>query len=816
MLRPRFQLAPLALATALTTSSLMTSSAWAQTGPARTAVAINLSIPSQPLMQALNELARQARLELIAAPDLVAGKTAPAVSGPLTARQALDRLLVGSGLVADIEGSNVFVKRASEASTSNSTLAPVTVTAQAERSGATEGTGSYATDSMSTATGLALSPRQTPQSVSIVTRQQMDDFNLTTLQDIAKVTPGIYIKNPSITDQESVFYSRGFALQNINVDGLPLDVTGFNSRNVSADLIMYDRVEIVRGATGLMEGAATPSGSVNLVRKRPTAEPLLNSTLSVGSWSNRHITLDASRALNASGSVRARIAGGWRDADSFVDVTNTTNGSLYGILEADLTSDLTLGVGAYSQRTRTDGVFVGLPTYVDGRHMDLPRSTFLNNADTYQDRDNDAVFADLEQRLANGWRLKLGATRIEAESDTRNTQNSRIAGEATRFRQTETGWRYGSRQTVVDLRARGPVQWFGRQHEIALGASYRNDDSVAAEAWGGGIARTIDIATWNPYAYGLTGSVPSDGDLWGRKTREKAIYASGNFSLADPLHLILGGRLGWYEQNTTGWYTNTPNWKRSLHESAKFVPYAGIVYDLDSQHSIYGSATQSYQPQSAVDVNGNTLDPLTGTSYEVGVKGEYFGRRLNASAAIYRMRQSNRAMRDDLNCPTAGNVSCYRAAGEVQSDGVDLQVAGMLQPGWQMSAGYTYVTAKYTKDSNVANVGQRLNTDEPQHLFKLYTSYRLPGQYGRWSINGSINAQSKLYRSETEYRTHQGGYEVVGLGAVYRVNEHVHLQVNLDNVFDRSYYQELGYSWSGGLARYGAPRSVLMTVSYRL
>lgn len=725
--------------------------------------------------------------------------------------EALRRLLAGTGIEYSRTGNTINLWK-NEGATQ---LSPITVTGQA--SAVTEGSGAYTTGSMSTASGLSLSPRQTPQSVSVVTRQQMDDFNLTTLQDVAKATPGIYIKNPAITDQESTFYSRGFALGHVNVDGLPLDVTGFNSRNVSADMVMYDRVEVVRGATGLMDGAGAPSGSVNLIRKRPTAQPLLNTTLNLGRcWDNRQLTIDASRALNASGSVRGRVAAGWRDSDSFVDATNTTNGIVYGIVEADLTSDTTLGIGAYSQRTRTDGVFTGLPTYADGRQMNLPRSTFLGRADTYQNRDNDTVFADLDQRLDNGWQLKLGVTHIEADSDTRNTENSRIAGETTRFRQSETGWRYGSRQTVADVRVRGPVQWFGREHELLFGASYRNDDSTAAEAWGGGNPLIVDIANWNPKTLGLTGSVPVNGDRWGRKTREKGIYASGNFSLADPLHLIVGGRLGWYAQDTTGWYTGTPKWKRSLDESAKFIPYVGVVYDVDAHHSVYSSVTQTYQPQSAVDSTGKTLNPLTGTNYEVGVKGEYFDGRLNTSVALYRMVQRNRAVRDDANCPISGSASCYRAAGEVESQGIDLQVAGMLAPGWQLSAGYTYVTAKYTKDANASNVGKRLSTDEPRHLFKLYTSYRLPGQYSRWSVNGWLNAQSKTYRHEAGYRTGQGSFAIIGVGTAYQFSERINLQVNVDNLFDRTYYQELGYSWSGGLARYGTPRNIMMTLSYRL
>ena len=743
----------------------------------------------------------------------LAGLRSKGVQGRYTVRQGLQALLEGSGLEAVESGNGDYVVRKALEASDAATMPAVTISAEADRN--TEGTGAYTTKSMSTATGLTLSQRQTPQSVSVIARQQMDDFHLTTLQDVALATPGIYTKQPGVTDQETSYYARGFALTHVNVDGLPLDVTGFNQRNVSADMIMYDRVEVVRGATGLMEGAGAPSGSINLVRKRPTATPLFNGSLALGSWKDRQLTLDASAGLNESGSLRGRVAGSWRDSDSFIDVVNNKNGTLYGIIEADLGPDTVLGMGFSRQTSRTDGVSVGLPTFADGRHMNLPRSTFLNNADSFQDRDNDVLFADLEQRLGGGWKARLAVTHIDAKSSTRNTTNSRIDGQDYLLQQSETGWKYSTGQVVADVRVSGPVTWFGRQHEVIIGASYRDDDSDAAQSWEGAGTRTIDIRNWNPRAYPMQAGLLEPYN-WGRKTREKGLYAAGNFSLADPLHLVMGARLGWYTQDVTGWYETQYAWKRSLDESAKLTPYLGLVYDLDKHHSVYVSGTQIFEPQSSMDVSGNTLPPLSGTNYEVGVKGDYFGGALNTSAALFRIRQRNREMADEQNCPTGGAIYCARAAGEVKSEGVDLQLSGSPLPGWQVAGGYTYVMAKYTKDDIAANVGQRIATDEPKQLFKLSTTYQPGGSLAPWSVGASVQAQDRMYRRETGFYTSQGAYVVAGLTAGYRISDRLQLRLNIDNVFDRHYYQALGYSWAGGLARYGAPRSALLTLSYRM
>ncbi|WP_226939750.1 TonB-dependent siderophore receptor [Janthinobacterium rivuli] len=773
-------------------------------------------IPAGSLRDALSTFAIAAGINLSTQGVALDGLVTPGLQGRHGVTAGLQQLLQGSGLEVLGSGEGNYLLRKINTSTADGGLASmpaVVVSAEADR--ATEGTGLYTSRNMSTATGLNLSQRHTPQTVSVISRQQMEDFDLTTLQDVARATPGLYGKTQGVSDQETTYFARGFALSHVNVDGLPLDVTGFNERNVSADMLMYDRVEVVRGATGLMEGAGAPSGSINMIRKRPTATPLLNASAHVGSWQDRQGTVDASNALNESGSVRGRVAASLRDSDSFVDVVNNKNSTVYAIVEADLTPSTTAGIGFSRQHSRTDGVFVGLPTLLDGRHMDLPRSTFLNNADSFQKRDNNVVFADLETQLGQGWRSRFAITHIDASSSTRNTTNSRVDGETYLLEQSETGWKYSTQQVVADWRLSGPVTWFGRQHDVIVGASYRHDDSDAAQSWEGAGKRVIDIRRWNPRAYRMNGA-PFEPYNWGRKTDEKGLYAAGNFSLADPLRLLLGGRFGWYAQDVTGWYASTPTWRRDLTESAKFTPYAGLVYDVDPHHSVYASGTQIFQPQSVLDVNGNGLPPLSGTNLEVGVKGEYFGGRLNASGALFRIKQNNRAMTDEVNCPTGGAIYCARAAGQVQSEGVDLQLSGSPLPGWQIAGGYTYVLAKYTKDSVAANIGQRIATDEPKQLFKLYTNVQLRGSLAQWNLGASVTAQDKIERRDKAYLTRQGAYAIVGLNAGYRINEQLQLRLNIDNVLDRRYYQGLGYAWSGGLERYGAPRSVMLSLNYKL
>ena len=315
MPQPRFQLAPLALATVLALPLLALSALPAH---AQASAAMPISVPAQPLGTALNELARQARLQLMVHPDLVAGKQAPAVAGNLTPRQALDRVLQGSGLVAELQGAEVIVKKAPTADPRDvATLSTVTVTAQSDASGVTEGTGAYTTHKVRTATKMDLSIRETPQSVSVVTQQQMRDANMQSLDDVTDALPGVTYSK--LGTERSYFYSRGFQITDLQIDGMSTSMAeSFSADAMSLNnMAIYDRVEVVRGANGLLQGSGNPSAVINLVRKRPTREFQMSAELGAGSWADYRAQLDVSGPLNAAGSVRGRAVVFDNQANSF-------------------------------------------------------------------------------------------------------------------------------------------------------------------------------------------------------------------------------------------------------------------------------------------------------------------------------------------------------------------------------------------------------------------------------------------------------------------------------------------------------------------
>ncbi|MCD0422815.1 TonB-dependent receptor [Rubrivivax sp. JA1024] len=802
-----------ALALGAMPSAIPAAHAQARTQATADAAIHDFQVPAGPLGAALPAFAAAARVSVSADPALLGARRTRGLQGQHSAADGLRLLLDGTGLQALSLGPAGYVLReappagGSEAAAGQS-LPALTARASADN-GATEGSGSYTTRRMNTATKLPMSVRETPQSVSVLTRSQIEDQNLTTLDDAVRSVTGLTMQKGYYAGESGSFSARGFAVSNLLIDGLPTSTGAngtFNADNDALDI--YDRVEVVRGATGLTTGAGTPSAAINLVRKRPTDEFQGSVGLSLGRWNDKRGVVDVSGPLNEAGSLRGRAVVSAQDRDRFYDTAHDRNHLFYAIVDADLTPATTATLGLYHRKVDNDGFIPGLPTAADGSFLPgLARSSnYANDFDYWHQTDNTA-FAELEHRFAGGWQVRLAATWKRPEQDMVFSNLSRIDGV---LHQDTQHYRLDNRQDSYDASLQGPFELWGRRHEFVLGASYRRYDN---RNWGGwaDYAWSADGPVVDPYDWDASAVAEPDIDmsLWrySYTTRQKALYAATRLQLADPLKLVLGARLSAYEFRNHGAGTG-------YEVDDEFTPYAGLVYEIDARHSAYASWTEIFEPQSSRDRDGQLLDPITGRNYELGVKGEYLDGRLNASLAVFLIEQRNRAT-DDLDgpnpCPGSSWGYCKRASGEVESKGVEMELSGALTPAWQLTAGYTYAAAKYTQDSSAANVGRLYDSDLPRHQFKLSTRYRLPGELSRWRVGAKVYAQNSVVSSD-DSRIRQGGWAVWGLSAGYQASAALDLQLNVDNVFDRRYYETLGWATGGNV--FGSPRTATLTARY--
>lgn len=763
-------------------------------------IARSYNIASGPLGRTLSSFAAQAGIALSFDPTLTDGLNSPSLMGSYTVREAIAKLLAGSGLeiVPRADGSYTLSKL-SVTPRESSVLPEVMVTAT--QGATTEGTGSYTTGSASTATRLNLSIRETPQSISVITRQRMDDQGLSQLSDVVAQTPGLVIaQSGNAGSDSSPIYSRGFPVENYQVDGVGQVFSGYNGLFQTNDMAIYDRVEVVRGATGLMNGVGSPSATINLVRKRPTPHFQASAKIEAGSWNYYRAEADISAPLNEAGTVRGRVVAAYQENDSYIDRLHEKKEIFYGIVEADLGPSTLATFGVSLQNHDATGHSRGArPAYFsDGTRAIWGRSDSAAAEWAYSKRHNQALFASIEHQFDNEWLAK--ATLSQGKSDYDELLGYAAGGNPNRV--TGAGVTlYGSRwvgnptQNSLDLYATGPFNFLGRKHDLVVGATVART-SVRAPTYGSWTLMSIpNIYTWD----GVTPANPNT-QVQGTYTDAENIssaYSTVRFKPTDALSLIFGTRI-------TSWERIQSSVKDSRYENNKITPYAGIVYDFNKNWSGYASYTDIFKPQSYKQANGDYIDPLLGKSYEIGAKGEFFDKRLNLGFALYKIEQDNLAV-SIPNVFAPDGSQAYRSVSGTSTRGFEAEVSGELARNWQASVGFS-------RGITVGNDKLRLNTNIPQNTFKLFTTYRMAGFADGLTVGGGVRWQSEIYSDNlgpAKARFTQEAYSVVDLMARYEISKQMTLSVNLYNAFDKSYYTTTGNSY------YGAPRNVRVGLDMR-
>ena len=295
------------------------------------------------------------------------------------------------------------------------TLPAVHVKAATDSQGASEKSDAYTVRKSTAATGLNQSLRDTPQSVSVITRSLMNDFALTNVNDVLEAATGVVTEK--VETDRTYYTARGFDIVNFQLDGIGTPfVYGLVDGDV--DTAVYDRVEVVRGATGLMSGTGNPSATINFVRKRPTGKLQAATGLSLGSWNDKRFEADVSGPLNAAGTLRGRLVAAVQDKDSYLDRYHLKKGIVYGVIEADIGERSLLTLGHTQQANRPSGGMWGaLPLYFsDGTTTNYERSTNPATSWTYWNSNTGVSFAELQHEFDNGWSAKAVLTHKQVKA----------------------------------------------------------------------------------------------------------------------------------------------------------------------------------------------------------------------------------------------------------------------------------------------------------------------------------------------------------------------------------------------------------------
>ncbi|MGU1621856.1 Fe(3+)-pyochelin receptor FptA [Pseudomonas aeruginosa] len=640
---------------------------------------------------------------------------------------------------------------------------------------------------------VPLKPRELPQSASVIDHERLEQQNLFSLDEAMQQATGVTVQPFQLLT--TAYYVRGFKVDSFELDGVPA-LLG-NTASSPQDMAIYERVEILRGSNGLLHGTGNPAATVNLVRKRPQREFAASTTLSAGRWDRYRAEVDVGGPLSASGNVRGRAVAAYEDRDYFYDVADQGTRLLYGVTEFDLSPDTLLTVGAQYQHIDSITNMAGVPMAKDGSNLGLSRDTYLDvdwdrfKWDTYR------AFGSLEQQLGGGWKGKVSAEYQEADSRLRYAGSFGAIDPQTGDGGQLTGaaYKFKSIQRSLDANLNGPVRLFGLTHELLGGVTYAQGETRQDTARFLNLPNTpVNVYRWDPHGVPRPqiGQYTSPGTT---TTTQKGLYALGRIKLAEPLTLVVGGRESWWDQDTPA---------TRFKPGRQFTPYGGLIWDFARDWSWYVSYAEVYQPQADRQTwNSEPLSPVEGKTYETGIKGELADGRLNLSLAAFRIDLENNPQ-EDPDHPGPPNNPFYISGGKVRSQGFELEGTGYLTPYWSLSAGYTYTRTEYLKDSQ-SDSGTRYSTFTPRHLLRLWSNYDLPWQDRRWSVGGGLQAQSDYSVDYRGVSMRQGGYALVNMRLGYKIDEHWTAAVNVNNLFDRTYYQSLSNpNWNN---RYGEPRS---------
>jgi TonB-dependent siderophore receptor len=830
---------------------------------AAAAIRKTTNIPAEGLGPALTTLAKEFDFQVLYRTETVGKLRTEGASGALTATEALQHVLNGTGLTyryldektvtivsadalssedqnlppaaGDVAGANAAkegkkdtsngfrLAQATQGNTSNSASVSSSSPNSGENKIALEEivvTGRYEFLSADTSgtTGLPLPIEKVPQSISLVSSDFIKAADLKTLAEIAEYTPGA-INAGSQENYGTAIKLRGFTPGRA-VDGINT-IQSFTY--YEPDYAIFDRLEIVKGPSSVVYGVSSPGGLVNFVTKSATPQTPDYLYAQAGSWNNYRVEGQIAGALDGSGRVRAIGVAVYDRGDSFIDVLNHKKTSLYGGVNVQLSDSVTAYLhGGYERLQRT--VFDGIPTEADGTPAPVPRSFFIGSKN---------VETTTSVYHAEG-DLTWHATDLLDFSIKGNYENSSFVGSE----YYSSGLQPDG--TLSFRVQKYPEPYFDHNFGIGLSSTYRLDAmglkdsfvSVAAlyqDSRQGGVALTLPNpgGTTNIFSgeaaigQAIDAALLTPLNRFEQVTDAKTLTFSGQsvLQLVDSLSVLLG--VSYAKPDVTAVTNGTTN---DLSAAGQTSYRAGVTYEFLPGTNAYVSFSQSFNPQTLLTVTNEPLPPVTGDQYEAGIKYRVPNGRLLLTGAIFRIKEKNVAQYDQ----TVNGIDYYRAVGGVTHKGIELLALGQITPDWQINAGYTYLNAKITKAISTgfypldATVGQS-ELYLPKQTFSLSSTYLVPTGLLRGLSFGvgiryvgaqstgydSMLANQEAFFSPTKTKD-LPSYTPVDASVGYSVGKWL-VQLNAHNIFDRFYlinnYQTLFY---GNVV--GDPANVALSV----
>lgn len=653
------------------------------------------------------------------------------------------------------------------------------------------------------ATGLAMEIKDTPQSISTLDKEEMADFGLTSSNEALGLATGINVDLWE-TNRAS-FNSRGFEIQLTQIDGLGMS----NSYGVALgreDTFLFDRVEVIRGANGLLTGVGNASGTVNYVRKRPKNADGGEANLRLGSYGLKRVALDYNKVLTEDGSWAGRLVVAHEDADSHLRALHNKRTSLYGVVDGQIGSNGTLTLGITNVDAKQDSPMWGSLTLrrSDGTQAEFPVGSSTSQDWTYWNNKYTNAFVEYTHRLGMNWEAKLTYSHRQSDEATKILYAYSPTGTLNADNTGLLGWAYrsvgDSTDRILDANLSGEFSAFGRQHSLLVGLSQSRQETAVdtyepqtnflafpAFPFGGNVYAE---PAWDPRA-------PSTR---GEQTLTR-LYGASRLALSDALKAIVGVNAVRLERSGASIYGNAAT--NTVYPDTKEVsPYVGLTYDITPEAMGYVSYSDIFQNQDQTDIIGEYLAPMKGVNAEAGVKAEWLNKSLLTTFALFTAKQKGLATYAGIISDPGGPLDgkYWYEPKDVKSRGFEFEATGRISKDAKVTVGYTQLKLTGPDGNDIYEwIPRKTMNFRFDSRVPMLPALRL-GLGGRW--------QSEVSKAGSAT---QGAYVVANAFAAYEINKAATLRLNVNNLFDKKYIGGITYG-----AIYGAPRNGSVSLEYKL
>ncbi|PQK78504.1 TonB-dependent siderophore receptor [Pantoea ananatis] len=753
-----------------------------QEGYAAAPAAINYSVPSGSLEQGLLAIARQSHQTISFDPKLVAPYQAKQIKGHFTLKQAILQQLQGTPLSVTTTPNGTLtiyamnptspVKPASDlqaAQDSGQTLPTITVNGEAERS---EDETVYNPSMSSSATRTNLSLQDTAQSVQVISRKVLDDQQATSVEDALRNVGGVNLSTGN-RGQNGVSI-RGFAITSGSTDGVSNPSNAVNGSPLGYSSIDgVERIEVLKGPQAVLAGNSSPAGSVNLVRKAPTAYPLHTIKVEVAKYGEVKTAIDLGGPLNDDKTFRYRLNASTMHSDnSFPDFNGNRADYLAPVLawEGEKTH---IKVGAEFTNTRKSGPAATL--YSNGHILKLPEYR-LGDKDDHFALDSKTTYYELKQDLSDNWSFNSKAAYVDSVNNFRVHEVYNAARNGNLLSH-ELGIRQDTTSLSLQNDIRGKFDTGPLTHNVLVGYDYQHTETTDWELAQGRIFTTGNYN--NPDSLSFPPIPDPTAKNYNTLEQQKGIILQDQIDFGKKLHLQLSAKRAQWTSKSTA-YVSPTRTLITFSDETKWVPSYGVSYDITPEVTVYANLLNSFQTSGLLDPRtGSAFAPSTGKSKEAGFKFSLLDDNLTITTSAFDIIQKNLIITNFDGQPVGTQGR--------ETKGFDFDLNGQILPGWNITTSYTFSQSK--DPDNAALIGyQSKVVGQPKHTASLWTTYEI--QQGKLQGLGAgvgVQAASSTWNGYRNNYFKEGGWAQTDASVFYHQPKYT-VTLGVNNIFNRTLY----------------------------